>query len=233
MAAYYNTNSENVYVFPVANRPKYDPAGRLTTEYNLTSILNRLLDKKSFVVTQKDNNTPIASEDKEFEFNINGYFFHIVDINNLINNLIGTGQNKLNPRNGDVIRAEITLQGAGGEGDSDYLKAYKNQVLQSIYNGDKEDNNQWFYKGISFNLCRYNTIEEEWGIVDSLDNLSYDDTSNSNNFYTLNILEYRDSNFYIPEQSKIKFETNATGAHRSVIIDDGVLYGEAPSASQE
>ena len=220
MAAY-NIKSEDVYVFPVANRPKYDPAGRLTTEYNLTSILNRLLDKKSFVVTQKDDNISITSG--EFEFNINGYFFHIVDIKDLIDNLKSLG-----PQNEDVIRAEITLQGVGDEGDDGYLKNYKNQILKSIYNGDEEKNgsDQWFYKGISFNLCRYNTAEGKWGIVEnSSGTLIYDDPSNPNSFYTLNILEYRDSKFYIPEQSKIKFETNATGAHRSVIIDDGVLYG--------
>lgn len=44
-------NSKAVGVFPTTGRPQKDPLGRLTTEYNLTSLINTLLDVDGFVIT--------------------------------------------------------------------------------------------------------------------------------------------------------------------------------------
>ena len=211
MAAY-NTNSENIYVFPVANRPKYDPAGRLTTEYNLTSILNRLLDKKSFVVTQKDNNINIESG--EFEFNINGYFFHIVDISDIIENF--SSYNEI----GVIIDVKTNKSLSG---DS----TYKNQVLQTINGVDNDASGISIYNGLSFYPFKWDDDKHYY-----YNNASWQELQNleSTKHYLSLLTKKDDGNWYITESSKIKFETNATGVHKSVIIDDGVLYG-TPSAN--
>ena len=70
-------SSENIQIFPIANRGAKDPLGRLTTEYNLTSILNKLLDVNGFVISW-DNNS------KNIVFNLHGYLItaNLTDIIN-------------------------------------------------------------------------------------------------------------------------------------------------------
>lgn len=89
-------NSDNVKVFPCGGRSAtYDPLARLTTEQNLISIINRLVDKSGFIVTPYDRDTKIknsAFESEKFTWgtiiehntpyiiNINGYLFTIDNI---------------------------------------------------------------------------------------------------------------------------------------------------------
>ena len=61
--------SNMINVFPCGRRPNY-PEDRWLTEYNLINIVNRLTDKKSFVVTSS-----ISDTKSEFIFNIEGYLF--------------------------------------------------------------------------------------------------------------------------------------------------------------
>lgn len=71
--------SNNIRVYPCSNRnPESDYTARLTTEYNLVSIINRLVDMKSFCVTtfQGESSTNLSSL-SEFMFNINGYLFNL------------------------------------------------------------------------------------------------------------------------------------------------------------
>jgi hypothetical protein len=76
-------DSESIKVFPCGRRSSvYDNDSRLTTEYNLVSIINRLVDRDSFIVTDVDFNVginPSAANDinktKLFSFNIGGYLF--------------------------------------------------------------------------------------------------------------------------------------------------------------
>lgn len=72
--------STNIGVFPSANRgDNYNLQARLTSEYNLTNIVNQLLDKDAFVITPK------VSKDGEFAFNIHGYYFCIYNITTFLN----------------------------------------------------------------------------------------------------------------------------------------------------
>lgn len=78
--------SGSISVYPCGNRnPEKDPTARLNTEYNLVSIVNRIVDRKSFCITTFDG---LAIEEQykqegdyllgdigEFLFNINGYLF--------------------------------------------------------------------------------------------------------------------------------------------------------------
>lgn len=67
-------NSANIKIFPTPNRgTNYQPQARLVTEFNLTNIVNRLVDKESFVISYKNN---------EIIFNIYGYWIK-ADLTNL------------------------------------------------------------------------------------------------------------------------------------------------------
>ena len=66
--------SENIRIFPCGGRnATLDAAARLTTEYNLVSIINRLVDQGSFVITP--SYSYVANNTNEFTFNIGGYLF--------------------------------------------------------------------------------------------------------------------------------------------------------------
>lgn len=66
--------SENIRVFPCGGRnATIDAGARLTTEYNLVSIINRLVDQGSFVITP--SYSYVANNTNEFTFNIGGYLF--------------------------------------------------------------------------------------------------------------------------------------------------------------
>ena len=77
--------SDNIRVYPCSNRnPESDYMARLTTEYNLVSIINRIVDMKSFCVSTfqgcylgDDTTKSLISSINEFMFNINGYLFNL------------------------------------------------------------------------------------------------------------------------------------------------------------
>ena len=54
----------------------------MMTEFNLTSIINRLVDKKCFVISgdQLDDDGYFAIDNGRFEFNIFGYYFSLLAI---------------------------------------------------------------------------------------------------------------------------------------------------------
>lgn len=61
-----NLESNKISIFPTPNRgATYQPQARLVTEFNLTNIVNRLVDKESFVISYENN---------EIIFNIYGYW---------------------------------------------------------------------------------------------------------------------------------------------------------------
>ena len=70
----FNINSGNIKVFPCGGRDsKFDPLAKLPTEYNLVSIINRLVDQCSFVVSDVNPNNTTGN----FLFNIGGYLFEL------------------------------------------------------------------------------------------------------------------------------------------------------------
>ena len=62
------------------------------------------------------------------------------------------------------------------------------------------------YEGIEFNNEQYST-----------------DQLKDPYHYSLKILEKRNGNWYVPEESKIKFLTTKSGNRRDISIDDGEL----------
>lgn len=76
MSAYLDSNK--IKVFPCGGRNiNYDPLARLTTEQNLISIINRLVDMDSFIVTTHASNQEMDSSTEEYIFNIDGYLFTV------------------------------------------------------------------------------------------------------------------------------------------------------------
>lgn len=78
MSAYLDSNK--IKVFPCGGRNiNYDPLARLTTEQNLISIINRLVDMDSFIVTTHASNQEMDNSIEEYIFNIDGYLFTVPD----------------------------------------------------------------------------------------------------------------------------------------------------------
>lgn len=70
-------DKNNIHIFPVTNKPS-EKQSRLTTEYNITNIVNRLLDTKSFVIT-----SGAVTAESALEFNIQGYYVKVDMISDL------------------------------------------------------------------------------------------------------------------------------------------------------
>lgn len=207
-------NSTNIGVFPTSGRPQYDPLGRLTTEYNLTSMLNNLLSVDGFVITDPGAYTEtgydlgsnsITTIKQPFQFNIKGYIFTIHDVNSLIE---GANENSYTEIYAHLIIDEnigTTLTKTATEDGNKNV-----QRITSIHNTDTEqDDGSYKYKGIEFN--------------NSLEDTSDRDQSSNQSHYALKILEKIGSEWYIPEESKIKFKTTTAGNRRDISIDDGIL----------
>ena len=69
-------NSSYIDVFPSTKRNSQRSA-RLLTEANLISIINQIVDKDAFVITQEYTGSGTDS----FEFNIHGYYFKVTPQN--------------------------------------------------------------------------------------------------------------------------------------------------------
>lgn len=62
-----------ITVFPAASSNAQEK--RLVTEYNICNIVNRLVDRKAFVISVDNETNPTT-----VEFNIGGYFFRCDDV---------------------------------------------------------------------------------------------------------------------------------------------------------
>lgn len=188
-------NSEAVGVFPTTGRPQKDPLGRLTTEYNLTSLINNLLDVDGFVITNNIdgfNSSSIGA----FQFNIKGYIFTI--------HKIGDFLDSSDPSSFKDLYASIKINLSAGSSTTSTGDENLNRI-QSIDGEDVfkvGDENYGKYTGLNFS----NSIPTDGS-------------------YYLHILEYNSTSkkWYIPEESKIKLKTSKSGDNRSVSIDDGVI----------
>ena len=206
-------NSKNISVFPTTDRPEYDPLGRLTTEYNLTSLLNTLLGVDGFVITDPGNaeNASNGNERLEnaiyspttttgtvkFQFNIKGYIFTIHNLGNLIGQFTSTAST--------AIYAYIDIK--------------------SDYNNTGDNPNKTLFQRLSGGNDTSKGYENV--IFSNLDPSDKDlDPPSLKNYYNLKILEKHsdDGNWYIPKESKIKFLTTTTGNRRDISIDDGELF---------
>jgi len=134
----------------------------MMTEFNLTSIINRLVDKKCFVISgdRLDDKGYFVIDSGRFEFNMFGYYFSISNIYEILNSIpigdttlgniaklkLGTnailfeeGEDKINTPNLHIV-AKISISGND--------KSINNMSWQRLNGTDKDGK----YEGIEFAL---------------------------------------------------------------------------------
>ena len=204
--------SKKVKVFPCGGRAKqYDPLARLTTEYNLVSLINRLVDKNSFIVTSHNNGEDISNKTDDYIINIDGYLFTIEGGAKPITE-------SCSAQSGTYIIAYINVQSYFGVDDNTYYQQLgpieeipitpgvnPNNIYNDGILDSSEDETTSEFKSISF-TCHSTYIIE--GIPES---------------HQLTLFKKVNGSWVEYEDSKIKFHTDTYGKNRSVKIDDGIL----------
>lgn len=79
--------SSNILVFPTTKRGDNQRSARLLSEQSLVSIINQLVDEQAFVIS-KEYSTG------EFQFNINGYYFKVLNMGAIIS-AVGSSANEV------------------------------------------------------------------------------------------------------------------------------------------
>lgn len=108
-------SSSNITVFPSTKRGNVQVSARLLSEASLVSIVNRLVDTDSFVITKDAD----YAANKKFEFNIHGYYFCVDPISTVLNQF----------GSATAIYGNIKLQQSG-----DYNELY-GQDTNNVYYG--------------------------------------------------------------------------------------------------
>lgn len=198
--------SENIVAYPISNRSGiYSISSRISTEYNITNLINQLKDIDSFVIKYVPNNSIDTSSDNSYiEFCMLGYYFKINHIDKykinkeplyasikLDEQNITIGKFKYIQRDIDSIEGSTSIEGNNEN----------NKV-------DLDSNDGGFY-GLKLTNNIY-----------SISNL-YPKDYEYPRTVKLYFLQLFDSNGNVPFESQIKLITDKT--HRSISIDDGDL----------
>lgn len=228
-----NITSTNIRVFPTVKRENTDPGAKFTTEYNLTSILNKLLDTKAFVISNWTTKDTAKESTIPFDFNIMGYFFSIANIVSEIEKLPIT-------TNHGFINATITVNQTFDPKATDFKNWWQ---LQG------EDSDQEKYAGLQLSFEDRNTFthisdttassenkHKSYNRGDLIDNILVGSDTDRNATYKFTLLHCavttqastgnKTYKLTIPQESKIKLQTSKDGIQHSLAIDDGEL--EAP-----
>lgn len=189
--------SENIVAYPISNRSGiYSISSRISTEYNITNLINQLKDIDSFVIKYIKNSATGSEDNSYIEFCMLGYYFKINHIDKYkINKEPLYAAIKLDEEN--VTIGDITTGGfkyiqrdiAPIEGNTPIKGSDGNNKI------DLDSNDGGFY-GLK---------------------LTYIHPEAPN----LSSLKLFDSNGNVPFESQIKLITDKT--HRSISIDDGDL----------
>ncbi len=229
--------TSDISLFPATNKPT-DPSSRLTTSYNLTNIVNRLLNVDGFVVSS-DLELEESGYDKNFiEFNLNGYLIRIQDLKKLIEAWTAEYGN---PISGKGIYANIAVR-------YEHVTDNTGSELKPVFNLTQ-------LLGREIILTELETIAGEISTVDpgyssviftdgstktyTIDGTStietdnpfkYDTEAEQENkysfnwnddtckFYNLKLLEFDGTNWFVPATSKVRFNQTSIGK-----LDDGDL----------
>lgn len=232
-----NLKSDVVKVFPTTLRKIKDSSARMMTEFNLTSIINRLVDKKCFVISSnRFDGENYVFDSARFEFNMGGYYFSIKSIADILD-LFGDGALDtetgvctctLDNQAGDdpllntyYITAEIKVKNHQTDGKENISW---NQLQGTDTNLDTEDLNDDEYSGLTFDLTTTTPTDLQISGTTETKNIS----GNNENITTFKfaILELFNPNentykVRIPEESKLRFQS--TPENKSFTIDDGEL----------
>lgn len=240
-------HTSDISLFPATNKPT-DPSSRLTTSYNLTNIVNRLLNVDGFVVNSNlefiENNY-----DKNFiEFNLNGYLIRVENLKSMIDaylyayGYVDSEGEQLKPiESGKSIYANIAVR-------------YEH-VTDNTGNELKPTFNLTQLLGREIILTELETIGGEVSTVppgyssvvftdgssksytlDGVEQIAtnnpfkYDTEADQENkysfnwndetckFYTLKLLQFDGTKWFVPATSKVRFNQTSIGK-----LDDGDL----------
>lgn len=75
-------SSDNISVFPSTRRASFQVSARQMSELRIANIINQLIDMEGFIITSPEEFQ--KSGQKQFEFNIHGYYFKVSDVTKLL-----------------------------------------------------------------------------------------------------------------------------------------------------
>lgn len=194
-------SSNTITVFPCSNRGHgHNLGARLTSEYNLTNIVNQLLNVEAFVISPSYGTS--VSTETSISFNILGYYFNVASISDILDLFPGESPEDIYA----CIRVNMFTTTKSGE----TLNLQELTTLDSTTASDTNMN------------VDLDTVDESgssvfMGVQFTTTNPSTNDDVTS----YLHILHYDGSTWNIPEDSYIKFTSN--NSTRAVTIDDGKL----------
>ena len=191
MSAY--LDSDKIKVFPCGGRNiNYDPLARLTTEQNLISIINRLVDMDSFIVTTHASNQEMDNSIEEYIFNIDGYLFTVPNGVGA-NNIIETTLDDYFTTN-DITKLT--------EGTSYYLLAH---IRKETYQGVTNDR-------VSMTYTQLSPTAETTPVIDSLIKVEIADpaTLEEIDLGAVTIYKYNDTQ-YVQKIGDIYYQCDADG----------------------
>ena len=213
---YLKHSDTQVQVYPSANRlMELDLKARLTDEFNITNLVNRLLDTDGYVITKNvyENGLNKGIVDKnEFEFCIKGYYFRV-----------GTA--------GKIITLFEGSYGVGeGQIPTIYANMYLGQMTRTVPNSNNVTYTSQTLLGIEENGNTYvpTYLDEVNGVTSRFLGIGFSlEKVVAENVYSLLILRREkdsDGNEWnrIPQESKIKMQSTAL-TDVSVKISDGIL----------
>ena len=191
MSAYLDSNK--IKVFPCGGRNiNYDPLARLTTEQNLISIINRLVDMDSFIVTTHASNQEMNNSIEEYIFNIDGYLFTVPNGVGA-KNIIETALDDYFTTN-DITKLT--------EGTSYYLLAH---IRKETYQGVTNDR-------VSMTYTQLSPTAETTPVIDSLIKVEIADpaTLEEIDLGAVTIYKYNDTQ-YVQKIGDIYYQCDADG----------------------
>lgn len=200
--------SNNIKVFPATHRSdRYDRAARLTTEKNLTSIINRLTDIDSFIIsglTVNSSGTTLSSG----TCNIGGYYVEILSDVTLT---IGSSSKYI------YLRLLI------GDSTTDYSYL----VGDDAEDPDPEHANRYVYNGVQVidsDQPKSDNPSEKYLLVAKSENGSWVSIPNNNLKFTANSIRIKETGTDLTglkASTADRYSNNLYDFIKDLIIDDG------------
>lgn len=135
-------SSDEIAVFPCGGRSELYPNSKLTTEFNLTNIINRLIDVESFVINKEYETNGLVND---LEFNLKGYYFKVNS--NSVTSLVEQFSSETSIY--AIIKLDTTISGD-----------YHFQELINVEGGHSLDVNGNVFQGVKFDTSPSNVAGE-------------------------------------------------------------------------
>lgn len=189
--------SSNVKVYPTAFRNDvFDRQSRINSEYNITSLVNRLTGRDSFIISGLDK--IVNNEIESGELNILGYYFNVmsrISINDLT----------ASPKNNDIIRFKIHIKPTTITSGTEIT--FNELAGSDTYQGtDEAELNESKYEGLAIDLINsseYNATQPS--INNDTDNTDLDKRGT---YGYLPIFKYDGSTWNFIETSKLTYNSS-------------------------